>query len=307
MAWQAATLVLVAGAAGMFVLPIAAAWRPSEANWDATGGKPVQVADAGSAGMSLAEAQSIGDILAGLLPKAAEPEPPKVEEKPIVEVPDDEPRTPATANGTRPIPAATTANWVYLGSAVTPRASRALVRIDQTQKFIRQGSELDGVKLLEVYDDHIVIEENSLQRRIDRAQSVAGSMLAPPRTGAAARPGAVQPPAQTPPAGSAAAALAAAELAHGKAKSGGPNAPGRLVARVMQLSPEQRQQAFVTMTNPLATDEEKIKVISELGFDPEATLDERREAIRALGLNPDDPDVLRVIEEEMNGAARGER
>lgn len=301
--WQVATVLLAACAVGLFVLPIAAALRPAPMS-DGVDLRPSGAIDSTvQPGMSLVEAQSVGDILAGLSPKPEIPIPKEDEQggDPIDEEKvGQEPVAP-------PTPMNGKANWVFLGSAVTPRASRALVRIDQTQKFVRQGSEVDGVKLVEVHDDHIVIEEHQMQRRIDRAPMVADTMLGPPRGGVAAKAGPQTPPAPTPPPGSAAAALAAAQITHGKAKGAGPNAPGRMVARVLQLPAEVRQAVFVAMNNPTATYEDRIRAISELGFDPEAGLDERIEAIRALGLNPDDAAVRRIIEDEMNGAARDER
>ncbi len=316
--WQGATVLLALGAVSLFVLPIGNLIRPASANWDPAAPKPAGAGDAAgsSAMLSYAEAGSIGDILLSLQPPKGETAPPE-----IIEPTDDaiagfenaEPVEPITP----PAPAAAArANWVYLGSAITPRASRALVRIDQSQKFIRQGTELDGVKLVEVHDDHILIEESGQQRRVERAPLIATAMLTPGRPPGSAAPaggaagkfngaGPNQPNAN--PSAAAAAALAAAQGAHGRQKTGGPNAPGALVARVNQLSPEQRAQAYTTMTNPLASDEEKIKVISELGFDPGGLIEARLEAARALGLNPDDPDVRRILEQEMNGAARDQR
>ncbi len=310
--WQGATLLLAAGAVGLLVLPIGNVIRPASANWDgkSTSG-PLPQAGGEVATLSLSDAQGIGDILLALNPskapgETAEPTPPTEE---VVEPGE------AVAVITPPHPAtpASKANWVYLGSAVTPRASRALVRIDQAQRFVRQGSDVDGVKLLEVHDDHIMVEEAGLQKRIERVAMPAGAMLPTrgPATAGAAKagagaPAAQTPPAPTPPANSAAAALAAAQAAHGKAK-GAPVVPGRLVARVMQLSPEQRASTYATMTSPTSSYEDRIKAISELGFDAASPLEERREAIRAIGLNPDDPDVARILEDEMNGAARNER
>jgi hypothetical protein len=173
--------------------------------------------------------------------------------------------------------------------------------------------ELDGVKLVEVHDDYITVEKSGLQERIDRATMIADAMLAPPKPGAGAAARGPQTPAQLPPAltpptnAAKEAALAAAMAAHGKTRDPDLNSPGRLVARIMQLSPEQRAQTFQTLVSNTATYEEKLNAVSELGFDPGAPLEERREAIRALGVNPDDAAILRVLEDEMNGAARGQR
>jgi hypothetical protein len=319
--WQAATVLLAAGAVGLIVLPLARALRPSEINWD---GAVVRPAGAGGAGgtvttLSLADANSLANILSELSPKAEEVPPPEEE-------PGDEGQNP-DENGLEGTPlnpgpsqqAAPRANWVYLGSAITPRASRALVRIDQTQKFIRQGTELEGVKLLEVHDDHIVIEEGAegarMQKRIDRAPLLANSMLSPPRTGTATaagnRPGVQTPP--TPPApGSAAAmakaredALAAAEAAHGRIKNPAAK-PDQAVSRILSLPPELRTQVFTTLTSTAASYEEKLRALSELGLGS-ATFDQRREAIRALQLDPDSPEILRLLEDEMAGGARDDR
>lgn len=294
-------MLLAACAVGLFVLPIAAALRPKAAEW--AGPRPAGTADgAGQPGMSLADAQSVADILAAMSPKPVIADPGEDEHGDGIEVVkvDPEPVAP-------PTPMNGKANWVFLGSAVTPRASRALVRIDQTQKFVRQGSEVDGVKLVEVHDDHIMVEENQMQRRIDRAAMVADTMLGPPKGGATAKGGPQTPPPPTPPGGSAAAALAAAQITHGKAKSAGQNAPGRMVARVLQLPAEVRQSVFHVMSSPTATYEDRVRAISELGFEPDAGLDERIEAVRALGLDPDDAVVRRILEDEMNGAARDQR
>lgn len=320
--WQAATVLLAAGAGGLIVLPLAGALQPAEANWGGSTVNPAGLNAGEGEGtvLTLAEAASIGDILASLSPKTETPPPvPEGDE----EVPDDDEggiERPLVPEGPAPAAAGPKANWVYLGSAITPRASRALIRIDQAQKFIRLDSEVDGIKLLEIHEDHIVIEEGSrdarTQRRIDRAPLLAGSMLAPPRTGpasgAAARTGAQTPPTPPPPGGASATkakeadALAAAMAAHGKAKSGASN-PGRSLARIAALPPELRAQTYTTLTSTAASYEDKLRAISELGFDPEAPMDERREAVRALGLDPESPELQRLLEDEMAGAARNQR
>lgn len=322
--WQAATVLLAAGAGALFVLPLAGALQPAAASWDGLGVRPAALNDAAAQGsvLTLADATSIGDILASLSPKTEVVTPPEPDggEGPIDE---DEAGIdrPVVPEGPAPAAAGPRANWVYLGSAITPRASRALIRIDQAQKFVRLDSELDGIKLLEIHEDHIVIEEGAqdarTQRRIDRAPLLASSMLSPPRagpaTGAASRPGVQTPPTPPPPGGASASkakeadALAAAMAAHGKAKSDGASNPGRSLARIAALPPELRAQTYTTLTSAAASYEDKIRAISELGFDPNAPIDERREAIRALGLDPENPELQRLLEDEMAGAARDQR
>lgn len=313
--WQAATVLLAAGAVGLVVLPLARALKPMDANWDGVGVRPAGMGNNTSDNqvLSLADASNLADILGELSPKAPDVETPPDGPEDIGQ-PDENLLGPTRLNPTDAPPAdAARANWVYLGSAVTPRASRALVRIDQSQKFIRLGTEFDGVKLVEVHDDYIMVEEGPedarLQKRIDRAPLLADAMLAPPRTGAPTRT-AQTPPVPTPAGSSAIAkaredALAAAQAAHGRLKVPA-DKPDQTVTRIQNLPAELRVQTYTTLTSTTASYEDKLRALSELGLG-DATGDQRREAMKALGLDPESPEIQRLLEDEMAGSARDDR
>lgn len=296
--WQAATVLLAVAAGGVLLLPIP----------DATGsGAVVAVNDTGPATRpivpepyQLDNTDRLGALMVKVNPRV-EGAPPAATETPTEPI---EPATPVVVEPDRSTPVLRS-NWTFLGAAVTPRARRALVRIDQEQKFVREGAEIGGVRLVEVHDDHIMIEDQGVRRKVDKAPMTAEAGLSAPRgpSPALARTANAPDAARANPAPTS----AAAKLADARAALGGPAASARVLARLHTMQPDHLLELTRTINDPSQPWDTRLAAVFELGMEPNMTIEERREVVRAIGLNPDDPDVLRLLEAEINGGKRDMR
>ncbi len=78
------------------------------------------------------------------------------------------------ADGTGQIPETTEVNigpWEYLGMLKIGSSKAALVKIDSQQRIVKQGTERDGIELVSVENDSIVIRGSEIgQRRIVKSK-----------------------------------------------------------------------------------------------------------------------------------------
>jgi hypothetical protein len=173
------------------------------------------------------------------------------------------------------------ASWTFLGSAVTPRARRALVR------------------LVEVHDDHIVIDEQGVRRKVDKAPMTADLGLSAPR-GPGPALARVLPAPEAPRAPSPLSGAAAMKLAEARAAMAGPTPAARVLARLHTMAPDQMLELTRRINDPSQPWEARMEAVIELGMEPSMSLEERREVVRAIGLNADDPDLVRLLQSEMD-------
>lgn len=299
--WQAASLVLAVAAGAVLVLPLP----------DAAGSAANEPGPSGGIrppGPSLEADKFVFDDttrLAGAFSKTnpaeqiTPPQPPGPDE--IVQ----EPEKPIHIVDPTP-PVAGRTDWVFLGSAVTPRARRALVRIDQEQKFVREGAQVGSVQLVEVHDDHILIDQQGVRRRVDKAPMVAEASLSAPRTPPGAAAARTTPPASGA-AGSTPPPTPPTKISDLRAQGAGPTATARILARLSSMPSDRLLALSRTITDPSLPFDRRLEAVYELGLEPDMTIDERREVVRAIGLNADDPDLIRMLESEMNAAKRDMR
>lgn len=85
--------------------------------------------------------------------------------------PEETAANPTDTPGTAPAEGASSqGGWRYLGSVIEPNRRIALVSIDGRQRMLAEGREVDGVRLVQVTDDRIVIEDAGVRRGIRREQ-----------------------------------------------------------------------------------------------------------------------------------------
>lgn len=289
--WQAATVVLIAAAAGVLFVPIPDASGSGRTGADGRAGGP-GLTPVVAEPYQLEDPNRLSALLAAVNPRV-EGQQPAVESPPEnVEAP-----TPVVVEPDRSTPVLR-ASWTFLGSAVTPRARRALVRIDQEQKFVREGAEIGGVRLVEVHDDHIMIDEQGVRRKVDKAPMTADAALSAPRgpNPALTR---VLPAPEAPRPGSPLSGAAASKLAEARAAMAGPTAAARILARLHTMAPDQMLELTRTINDPSQPWEARLEAVIELGMEPSMSLEERREVVRAIGLNADDPDLVRLLQAEI--------
>lgn len=78
-------------------------------------------------------------------------------------------KPPPTPSGP-PTPNSNASAWRYLGSVVEPTRTLALLS-DGRQRFIAEGELIvDGIRLAEVHDGHVILNANGRPQRIDRAE-----------------------------------------------------------------------------------------------------------------------------------------
>ena len=209
---------------------------------DGRGGGPV-VTPVVAQPYQLDDTDRLGMLLLAVNPRVEGAQPPE-QTRPE----DIEPPKPIEFESDRP-PPVLRASWTFLGSAVTPRARRALVRIDQEQKFVREGAEIAGVRLVEVHDDHIMIDEQGVRRKVDKAPMTADTGLSAPRGAAQALAGVLPAPAASRP-GAPLSGAAATKLAEARAAMAGPAAAARILARLHTMSPDQMLELTRTINDP---------------------------------------------------------
>lgn len=302
--WQAASLVLAVAAGAVLVLPLpdAVGSASNEPTPEGGGARPAFPAPEDTK-FVIDDTTRLAGAFSKTNPPAEqtggdEPEPPKPSENEVIVV------NPIPVDPSPPVAGRT--DWVFLGSAVTPRARRALVRIDQEQKFVREGAQVSGVQLVEVHDDHILIDQQGVRRRVDKAPMVAEASLAAPRTPPAAAAARTQPPASLA-AGSTPPPSPPTKISDLRANGAGPTATARILARLSTMPSDRLLALSRTITDPSLPFERRLEAVHELGLEPEMTIDERREVVRAIGLNADDPDLIRMLESEMNNGKRDMR
>ncbi|MBX3403974.1 MAG: hypothetical protein KF699_11245 [Phycisphaeraceae bacterium] len=289
--WQAATAVLIAAGAGVLFAPIPNASGSGGAATDGRGGGPV-VTPVVAQPYQLDDTDRLSALLAAVNPRVEGAQ--AAADTPTEFV---EPQIPLVVEPDRSTPVLR-ASWTFLGSAVTPRARRALVRIDQEQKFVREGAEIAGVRLVEVHDDHIMIDEQGVRRKVDKAPMTADAGLSAPR-GPNQALGRVLPAPEAPRSGSPLSGAAAAKLAEARAAMAGPTAAARILARLHTMPPEQMLELTRTINDPSQSWETRLEAVIELGMEPTMSLEERREVVRAIGLNADDPDLIRLLQSDI--------
>lgn len=300
--WQAASLLLAAAAAAVFIVPLPNAdGSPSGSPSNANGTTPSGVQLTENTGFVIEDPSRLAMAFSRTNPAQEKPQGQDIEQEP------EKPEEQVLPQPVDPVPpVAGRTDWVFLGSAVTPRARRALVKIDHEQKFVREGAEISGVQLVEVHDDHILIDQQGVRRRVDKAPMIAEASLSAPRTPPTAAAARTQPPGSIA-AGSTPPPTPPTKVSDLRANGAGPAATARILARLSTMPSDRLLELSRTITDPGLPFERRIEAVYELGMEPEMSLDERREVVRAIGLNADDPDLIRMLESEMNAAKRDMR
>lgn len=114
--------------------------------------------------------------------------------------PADAPGTTPDSAPTAPPPSEAGRQWKYIGSVVGPRSSHAMVTIGGRQRLVAAGAEHDGVRLMAVEPDQIVVDDHGTIRTIKMAPRSTAWPNQQTRAVTVPRPGVVAPtpPSQTP-------------------------------------------------------------------------------------------------------------
>lgn len=286
MTWQLAAVAIGAAAVALVFSPLERLLSPqaySPPKGEGTG--PTLVADA-RASLSqgfLNQAIDAFKIIGGTRP--VEP----IAEAPIpTETPDAIPDAP-------PPPQSGAGAWVYKGYMSGGGLAQAWVQLpDSSQAMLTRGAERDGMKLKDIFPDHIMVEQSGVEKRIDLAARVAVWNTEPPQRAAPPRP-------------QANAAQAANERQKAAMRGAiapppkGP-APGELSAKygreLSLMGAEKREAVSRMLTEPGISPEQREMMLKELGIPLDLPVEDRLELLRQNGVTEEtDPRLYEMVKE----------
>lgn len=286
MTWQLAAVAIGAAAVALVFSPLERLLSPpAYVPPKSEGAGPALVADA-RAGLSqgfLDQAIEAVKKIGGT--REVEP---IVEAPPTVEV--------AGTTETPPAPPQSGAgSWVYKGYMSGGGLAQAWIQLpDSSQAMLTKGAERDGMKLKDIYPDHIMVEQAGAEKRIDLAPRVAVWNTEPPQR-AAARP--------SPQANAANERQKAAmrQAIASQNKQPGP-APGELSAKygreLSLMGAEKREAVSRMLTEPGLSPEQREMMLKEIGIPLDLPVEDRLELLRQNGVTEDtDPRLYEMVKE----------
>lgn len=306
--WQLGAIVVLAAAGALIALPIGKLLAPAAPAFTQRPA-PTQSGDPRAA-IRAVSLDSAAQVLRDHGPKVEPKLASDTTKAPDAAKPEDvaAPKTPLPAAG----------EWVYIGSASTPNARAALVRVDNQQHMLYEGGEFNSTRLVAVEPDHITIDGPGGQRRVDLAARQIGWPTDPPKrpvvfrqpplgvaipTGMPAHaaapqpimPGAPQNPSISgarpgaPPAtfdAARAAAMNAREEEMRRARAG-VNPPGRS-GLDESLSQEQRDIMVKTLAEPDLDPQRRNSILRDMGLKPGQPYEEIARRVKEMGFDPSD-------------------
>jgi hypothetical protein len=155
-AWQVGAVALLAGAGALAAFPIHSMLVPKAKPIDTT--PPDAPATETLAPVDAAQLAAAANTLK-LATKWKPPETP-------MDPPADTEGPDVATGPTPPVAPVATGEWFYIGSIITPRSKRAMVRIDEDQHMMTVGDAVSDTKVVAIEPEAITVERNGQRRDI---------------------------------------------------------------------------------------------------------------------------------------------